>query len=278
MKYIIVLISIVLIAASCNSQKTNYKLISTFQDTTLPYLDLAATDTTRVLAIFPHADDETIAGGLILYLKQKGAAIHLLTLCEHNEIRMNELNCSAEKLGIEKVEIAGFVNNSWDDVMSNNIKFWYDSKDSIKQVIMHKIQQFRPHILITYDSEIGGYGHPEHLVSAELTEDIFLENSENPGFAPEHLLQITLTDDLENFLVANSPAYEPTKKMTGSKGLPAPDFALDIRQFWPAKNQAALCHQSQYKTLNKFYIVYDEENRDNHINAFSREYYRVMER
>lgn len=277
MKHAALLIIIAMISA-CSGSKVDYMKIAAFQDNTVPELTMDISDTTRVLAIFPHADDETIAGGLILYLKLKGAAIHLLTLCEHNEIRMNELNCSAEKLGIKKVEVAGFVNNSWDDVMSNNIKFWYDSKDSIKQAIMRKIQQFSPHILITYDSEIGGYGHPEHLVSAELTEDIFLENSKNPGFAPEYLLQITLTDELENFLVANSPAYEPTKKMTGSKGLPAPDFALDIRQFWPAKIQAALCHQSQYKTLNKFYIVYDEENRDNHINAFSREYYRVMER
>jgi len=275
MKHAALLIIIAMISA-CSDSNVDYKKIAAFQDNSVPELTMDISDTTRVLAIFPHADDETIAGGLILYLKQKGAAIHLLTLCEHNEMRMNELNCSAEKLGIENVEVFGFVNNSWEDIMNNNISFWYDNKDSIKQTITNKIQQFKPHILITYDSEIGGYGHPEHLVSAELTEDIFLENSKNPGFTPEYLLQITLTDELENFLVASSPAYEPTKKLTGSSGLPAPDFALDIRQYWPDKNQAALCHKSQFKTLNKFYIVYEEENKDNHINSFSREYYRVI--
>jgi LmbE family N-acetylglucosaminyl deacetylase len=277
MKHAALLIIIAMISA-CSGSKVDYKKIAAFQDNSVPELTMDISDTTRVLAIFPHADDETIAGGLILYLKQKGAAIHLLTLCEHNEMRMNELNCSAEKLGIENVEVSGFVNNSWEDIMNNNISFWYDNKDSIKQTITNKIQQFKPHILITYDSEIGGYGHPEHLVSAELTEDIFLENSKNPGFTPEYLLQITLTDELENFLVASSPAYEPMLKKQNSSGLPAPNAALDIRSFWPQKNEAAYCHTSQFKTLKKFYILYDKKATEKHQLAFSHEYYKVITR
>jgi LmbE family N-acetylglucosaminyl deacetylase len=162
--------------------------------------------------------------------------------------------------------------------MNNNIQFWYDNKDSIKQVIMDKIEKFKPHILITYDSEIGGYGHPEHLVSAELTEDIFLENSENPGFTPEYLLQITLSDDLENFLVAGSPNYEPMRNKQNSNGLPAPNAALDIRSFWPQKNEAAHCHTSQFKTLKKFFILYDKKATEQHQLAFSHEYYNLITR
>jgi LmbE family N-acetylglucosaminyl deacetylase len=53
-------------------------------------LDISLTDSSRALVILPHADDETVAGGLILFLKERGANIHLLTLCSYNESRMNE--------------------------------------------------------------------------------------------------------------------------------------------------------------------------------------------
>ncbi len=277
MKHLLLLISVFSLF-SCSVKKTDYTAIAAMQDMGVPDLQMKVTDTTRVLVVVPHADDETIAGGLIAWLSKKGASVHLLTLCGHSDLRMNELRCSAGKLGISNVETAGLVNNSWDDIMAGKVAFWYDYKDSIRQVILNKINTYRPDILITYDVEIGGYGHPEHLVSAQLTEQIFRENSSDTGFRPSYLLQITLPDKLEQLLVSGSPGYELTKKQTGSTGLPAPDVALDIRDFMDVKNEAAQCHQSQINTLRKFYIAFEPENREAHIKAFGWEYYRLIKR
>lgn len=279
MKYLILLLSgLIALATSCSSQKTNYELIAGYQDTTLTFPTLSITDTTRVLAVFPHADDETIAGGLIAYFSSQGAGVHLLTLCRHDETRTKELNCSAKALGISDVEIAGLINNSWDDIMKDDIKFWYDETDSIQQIIKRKTETFRPHIIITYDSEIGGYGHPEHLISAIETEKMFNSYNNGSAYRPEYLFQITLTDKLEDFLVANTPNYAPMLKKQNSNGLPAPDAALDISAFWPQKNEAAQCHASQFKTLKKFYIIYDKNAAEKHQHAFSHEYYKVIGR
>jgi LmbE family N-acetylglucosaminyl deacetylase len=279
MKYLLLLLSVLfLLATSCSSQKTDYKQIAAFQDTTLSFPILNITDTTRVLAIFPHADDETIAGGLIAYFSSQGASVHLLTLCWHDETRTKELNCSAEVLGISEVEIAGLINNSWDDIMKDDVKFWYDETDSIQKIIRRKTETFRPHIIITYDSEIGGYGHPEHLISAIETEKLFNSFNNGSAYRPEYLFQITLTDKLEDFLVASTPNYAPMLKKQNSNGLPAPNAALDIRAFWPQKNEAALCHASQFKTLKKFYIIYDKNAAEKHQYAFSHEYYKVIGR
>jgi N-acetylglucosamine malate deacetylase 2 len=269
---------ILLQSLSCNTKKVDYQLISSFQDNAIPEAEITANDSTRVLVIMPHADDETIAGGLIALLKERGARIHLLTLCEHNEERISELLCSATKLGIESVETAGFINNTWDDIMQDKISFWYDQKDSIKTVINNKINSFGPDILITYDSEIGGYGHPEHRISAELTEAIFNENINNPEFNPDMIFQITLSENLESFLVKKSPGYNLARKLTGSNGLPKPDVAVDIRNYWKVKNEAARCHLSQIDILTRFYITYNIKEEENHINAFSKEYYRVIAR
>ena len=270
-------IALILLYTGCNSKKVDYELISTYQDNSVPMLEVDVTDTTKVLVIVPHADDETVAGGLIAHFKAKGASIHLLTLCAHNEIRTKELKCSASALGIDQVDIAGFTNNSWNNIMENNIEFWYEQKDSIENIITAKINVFKPDYLITYDAEIGGYGHPEHRISAELTEKIFEENKGRRAFAPKSIFQITLSDELEKFLVSRSPGYKLSKELTGSAGLPSPDVAIDIKEYWPVKNKAANCHQSQIKILKKFYIVYEEAKKENHINAFNKEYYRVVD-
>ena len=277
MKKLTIIIFLVQILA-CGKNHVDYKQISSFQDNTIPELQIDVSNETKVLVIMPHADDETIAGGLIALLKDKGAKIHLLTLCAHNQERAQELNCSASILGIEEIETAGFINNSWDDIMQDRITFWYDQKDSIKTVIKNKIDLFGPDIMITYDSEIGGYGHPEHRISAELTQAIFIENKENPEFKPYIIFQISLSKDLESFLVSKSPGYKLSKKLTGSAGLPNPDVAIDIRDYWKIKNEAARCHESQKDILKKFYIIYDDKVEQEHINAFSKEYYKTIKK
>ena len=264
--------------SACTGNRPDYRLISSYQDYTVPEYKAGTHDSSRVLVIVPHADDETIAGGLIAMLKDHGAVIHLLTLCEPGKERAMELECSADALGIEKVETAGFVNNSWDEIMLDRITFWYENQDSIRSVIAGKINSFRPEILITYDSEIGGYGHPEHRISATLAEQLLTENPGDSTFSPQIIFQITLSDSLEKFLVARSPGYDLQKRLTGSEGLPSPDVAVDIRDYWPAKNSAARCHRSQKDILKRFYIMYNEKEAEEHKEAFSREYYRVVSR
>ncbi|MEM9834707.1 MAG: PIG-L deacetylase family protein [Bacteroidota bacterium] len=276
-KYLLISFSIssTILFVGCNDS-INYERIATYQDNSIPELDIDVADSTRVLVIVPHADDETIAGGLIALFNDRGASIHLLMLCEHNDTRVEELNCSATNLGIEQVKYAGFINNTWEAIMEDNITFWYDHQDSIKNVISNKINAFRPNFLITYDAEIGGYGHPEHRISAELTEEIFNENRNNTAFSPEKIFQITLSEKLEEFLVSKTPGYELSKRLTGSNGLPKPDVSVDIRNYWNVKNHAARCHQSQIKILKRFYMVYDPSNEEEHKKAFSKEYYRVV--
>lgn len=281
MNYKICLLLIGIYLAGCNHKQIDYEKIESYQDNKIKELEVTADESTRVLLIFPHADDEIICAGLISHLKAQGASIHMLTLGHHqkseiNETRLKELQCSATKLGVEKLEVAGLVINKWDDIMQDRIAYWYDNKDSIKSIIWNKIDNYKPHILITYDTEIGGYGHPEHRISAQLTKDIFNEHRFDSTFTPEKIYQFTLPDKLEEFMLSNIPSYHYSMKLTGSSGLPKPDVALNIMKYWGIKNGVALCHESQFKTLRKFYMVANENDLEAHSKAFSREYYTVI--
>lgn len=274
---IILLITLV----SCGRQ-VDYNKIASYQDHSVELLRLEANENTRVLLIFPHADDETVVAGLTEHLREKGATIHLLTLTHPHDtsqtkVRMDELGCCAKNLGFANVEVSGLINNTWENILTDEIEFWYDHQDSVKGIIKDKIDRFEPHILITYDTEIGGYGHPEHYISARLTEDLFLEYRQDSTYAPQVLLQSTLTEQLEQFLAAKVESYEITKAITGSDGLPDPEVSLDIQKYWPAKNSAAQCYQSQARTQGKFFVIYEEQNAEEHIRAFSKEYYTVTQ-
>lgn len=279
-KFYMLLISVILV--SCNNNQIDYDKIASYQDNSLKKLELSVDKNIRVLLVFPHADDEISCAGLTSYLKSKGATIHLLTLghgkeTKINETRIEELKCATEKLGVDNLKIGRLVTNQWEDIKKDNIIFWYNHKDSIKSIISHKIDTYKPQILITFDTEIGGYGHPEHRISAQLTEDIFKEKKTDSLFALKKIYQFTLPDKLEYFMLGDIPAYKHSKKLTGSKGLPNPDVALNITDYWEIKNEVALCHKSQLKTLNKFYMVADENNLELHSKAFNTEYYTVIE-
>ena len=71
------------------------------------------------------------------------------------------------------------------------------------------------------------------------------------------------------------PAYKYSKKLTGNEGLPKPDVALNITDYWGIKNDVALCHKSQFRTLN-FYMIAKKGELEAHSKAFNTEYYTVI--
>lgn len=270
----------VMLLFGCQRQ-VDYPLFTSLQDPSVPEIDLAEFANQRVLMVFPHADDEIIAAGLTQGLIQQGCEIHLLTLgrgaqAEEVAIRKAELECSVSKQGIHQLYNPGFPTNTWDAVMADEIQFWYEERDSIKATIQAKISAFQPQVMITYDSEIGGYGHPEHRIPAEIAEELLAEYQADSTFSVETIFQITLPDPLEKELVGGKPGYANALERTGSKGLPTPDVAVDIRAHWPVKDAAAHCHVSQTDVLEKFYMRVEKGEMEKHKAAFPREYYRLL--
>lgn len=278
--FVYIAISIILYACS-SSNKLDYSYIETLQDYTVPEIDEKNLRDKNVLLVFPHADDEVVCSGLVQYFKNNGASVYLLNLGfestkEANNGRYEELMCSAKNLGIDSVYFGGFYNNNWQDIINLETKFWYDNKKSIKDRINEVIEDVQPYYAVTYDSEIGGYGHPEHFISAQLVLELFMDKPNSPI---EKIYQITLSDGLEQFTVDGNNAYEVFTELNKSAGLPTPNYAVTLNsRSWQTKNMAATCHKSQESNMRKFYILSTEKNFESHSKAFSREYYYCITR
>jgi N-acetylglucosamine malate deacetylase 2 len=265
-----------LILLSCGDKGIDYLKYKETQDYTVP-LFADSFKSKVALFIFPHPDDEIVCAGTIAQLKENGWTVNLLTLTQGrpNEkiIRANEWKKAANELAIDNYEILDLPNNSWDNVISNNITFWYDNTDSLEKIVYESIKKYSPTLLFTYDTALGAYGHPEHRISAIAAYNVFQKHKQDTLFTVERILQITLPEKQEQLMLSSSESYNNAKKLTGNNTLPEPTVGFDILKYWGVKRKAASIYKSQEASMKKFFLLPEIQDSATHYKTFDREYY-----
>lgn len=132
------------------------------------------TEALKLLAIFPHPDDETLGlGPTLAKYSAEGVATYLVCATrgergwsgpedEHpgfaalGSIREAELHCAAEKLGLREVALLDYIDGEVDQAPPQEI---------IAQLVAH-IRRIRPQVVVTFSLD-GNYGHPDHIALAQ---------------------------------------------------------------------------------------------------------------
>lgn len=124
----------------------------------------------RVLAVFAHADDETVnCGGTINRFSRSGAAVTLIVLTSGErgnpegrpddalkEIRRREVERAARILGVSRLIQQDF----GDGQLSRR-------KQEIRTYLAEAIKDIAPDAILTHDLA-GMYGHPDHVACAQV--------------------------------------------------------------------------------------------------------------
>lgn len=163
-----------------------------------------------MLVVLAHPDDETfgLGGTLALYASQ-GVKIHLVC-ATHGEVgmvapefmegyssiadlRVDELRCAAETLGLEKVHYLDYRDSGMAGTEDNKHPraLAQAEEDQVVGLIVELIRQLKPQVVITFDPE-GGYGHPDHKAIHHATVSAYDAASDPelfPGAGPAHLAQ-----------------------------------------------------------------------------------------
>ena len=145
----------------------------------------------RALLVHAHPDDETINNGATMALYAAlGASVTLVTCTrgEEGEVlvpelshlaasatdglgthRVTELALAMKELGITDHRFLGegaklYRDSGMMGTEPNNRPdvFWQADLEEAADLLVHVIEEVKPHVLITYD-EFGGYGHPDHI-------------------------------------------------------------------------------------------------------------------
>jgi LmbE family N-acetylglucosaminyl deacetylase len=155
-----------------------------------------------LLAVMAHPDDETfgLGGTLALYANQ-GVNVHLVCATRGEvgtvapefmegysniaDLRVDELLCAAEKLGLEQVYFLDYRDSGMVGTEDNEHPraLTQAKQDEVVGSVVGFIRQLKPQVVITFDPE-GGYGHPDHIAIHEATVQAY-EAASNPQLFPE---------------------------------------------------------------------------------------------
>ena len=134
------------------------------------------TDRLKLLAVFPHPDDETFGlGSTIVRYSSEGVETYLICATRGERgwfdaegpdpgwegvarIREAELRCAAESLGIYEV---GFLDTIDGDVDQAN------PTEIITKIVAH-LRRIKPQVVVTFGPD-GNYGHPDHIALSQFT-------------------------------------------------------------------------------------------------------------
>jgi LmbE family N-acetylglucosaminyl deacetylase len=159
-----------------------------------------------MLISFAHPDDEAFGmGGTIA--RYAAAGVKITLICSTNgdvgtvdseklqgfdsvgDLRLYELNCSAETLGIRDVVTFGYRDSGMMGTPENNHPdcLWQADEAVVVGRIVREMRRVRPQVVITFDP-YGGYGHPDHIYMHRATTKAF-HLANDPAQYPEHLAE-----------------------------------------------------------------------------------------
>jgi LmbE family N-acetylglucosaminyl deacetylase len=155
-----------------------------------------------MLAVLAHPDDETfgLGGTLALYAK-RGVKVHLICATRGEvgtvapqfmegyssiaDLRVDELLCAAERLGLEKVHFLDYRDSGMVGTADNEHpkSLTQAPEDEVVAALVAFIRRLHPEVVLTFDP-VGGYGHPDHIAIHDATVKAY-EAASDPQQFPE---------------------------------------------------------------------------------------------
>lgn len=134
------------------------------------------TDPLKLLAVFPHPDDETLGlGSTLVRYSNEGVETYLVCATRGERgwfesegpdpgfegvarIREAELMCAAEHLRLREVTFLDYIDGDVDQARPEEI---------IGKIVSH-IRRIKPQVVVTFGPD-GSYGHPDHIALSQFT-------------------------------------------------------------------------------------------------------------
>lgn len=234
----------------------------------------------RVLVIFPHPDDEVTVAGTLMKLKDEGHEIHMVCLTRGEKgkssgiedevllanLRTEEMQKAADIIGADQLHLKNYPDSGLEKI----------GLDSLKEIVGKLIDEINPDVLISYDSKVGLYGHPDHRLTGLAVEEVFLEKRELPKFTPQEMYQVTLCKKQVKLALKLSSGFQRNYPEDPALGLPKPDFSVGTQAYFPRTLEVMEAHQTQQAVLKDLMPFHDKVPVWIYSRVFDREYFREV--
>jgi len=171
----------------------------------------------KLLAIFPHPDDETLGlGSTFARYASEGVETHLVC-ATHGErgwfdsegpdpgaegvarIRTAELQCAADNLGLHEVTFLDFIDGDVDQA----------NPAEIIRKLVTQIRHIQPQVIVTFAPD-GAYGHPDHIALSQFTNGAIVcatDESFSDGLPPHRISKLYYMVDSEEIVQAANDVF-----------------------------------------------------------------------
>ncbi len=230
----------------------------------------------KFMTFFAHPDDEVACGGTLLQLRDAGHELVMVCLTKGEagptgglvsqdqlgETRAKELQAVADLLGAKKLELLDFPDSGMKGV----------DPEILKAIAKEMILRHRPDYVISYDSRVGLYGHPDHVAVSKAMEEVFFENKENPDFPVKQLFQLSLSPKQIQVALQIAPGFQRNYPKSGP-GLPTPDFAVRTTPYFGQVKQMMAAHATQQQVFRDLLPYHEQIPEFLYARVFDREYF-----
>ncbi|MGQ0601720.1 MAG: PIG-L deacetylase family protein [Anaerolineales bacterium] len=225
--------------------------------------------TLKLMAVFPHPDDETLGlGSTLAKYAAEGVETYLLCatrgergwagdpkddpgLTGLGQIRAAELQAAARVLGLHEVTLLDYIDGDVDQA---------DPARLIAEIVQH-VRRVQPQVVVTFPPD-GNYGHPDHIALSQFTtaalvcaaDASYTDSAQQPAHRVSKLYYMVDAKSMVELLQKefgfdirmavdgverNWVAWEPWAVTT----------RLDTAEHWHTVVAAMRCHQSQLPSL-----------------------------
>ena len=171
----------------------------------------------KLMAIFPHPDDETLGLGPT-FARYAAEGIETYLVCAtHGErgwfesegpdpgfegvarIRTGELQRAADNLGLHEVTFLDYIDGDVDQA----------NPAEIIRKLVAQIRRVRPQVIVTFAPD-GGYGHPDHIALSQFTNAAIVcaaDESHEDGLASHRVSKFYYMVDSVDIVRAANEAF-----------------------------------------------------------------------
>jgi LmbE family N-acetylglucosaminyl deacetylase len=233
----------------------------------------------RILGLYAHPDDEILgSGGTMARYAAAGARVEtvcatrgeageiadaLLATPENlSSVREQEMLCSAQALGIQKVHFLDHRDSGMDGTADNERPdaFINIPADVVVGQLVQIIRQLRPQVLVTFEP-FGGYGHPDHIAIHHHTRSAYSAAADatyrpdlGPVWQTARLFYVVVPMSFFERLISRmkelglNTDFAARFEERREKGWPEGKIScvMDVQQSVEAKWQAYKCHPTQF--------------------------------
>ncbi len=218
----------------------------------------------KLLAVFPHPDDESLGlGGTLARYAAEGVETYLVCATRGERgwngpeerypgpeilgrIREGELRCAAGYLGLHELHFLDIIDGDVDQANPAQI---------IPKIAAH-IRCIQPQVVVTFGPE-GNYGHPDHIALAQFTTAALLTAADASFRDPDRLDPFIVSKLY--YMVDSKTFVEGVRASIGPISMEidgvernhvgweewAVTTRIDTRDYFDRAWQAILCHESQ---------------------------------